>query len=277
MVKNKSKPIVKKNKFINSGFEKKSRDGSFLIFGRKPITEQLKDYSNTIKKIYHIDNSQETPEVKKILDIAKAKKVNIENINSKTAISILGKVNHQGISAQVSKFSYQDQMDWEIKIRKSKKKNLVLVLDKMEDVGNFGAIIRTAAAVGVSAIFVSGDNQAPVNGTVFKTSAGNILKVKIIKVVNIGQMIQKLKDLKFWTYAIDMAKGSHKSNLWGQKFDTNTAFILGGEGKGISLKVREKCDFIIPIPMENNVESLNISVSAAIAMYEWKRQETSIK
>jgi 23S rRNA (guanosine2251-2'-O)-methyltransferase len=74
---------------------------------------------------------------------------------------------------------------------------MVLLLDKIEDVGNFGAIIRTAAAVGVSAIFVSGDKQAPVNGTVFKTSAGNISKVKIIKVSNINQMISKLKDLKF--------------------------------------------------------------------------------
>ena len=145
------------------------------------------------------------------------------------------------------------------------------MLDKIEDVGNFGAIIRTAAAVGVSAIFISGDGQAPINGTVFKTSAGNISKVKIIKCINIGQIVEKLKELKFWTYAVDMDK-KKGGDLWGQKFDTNTAFILGAEGSGVSLKVREKCDFVIPIPMENNVESLNVSVSGAIVMYEWKRQ-----
>ena len=149
----------------------------------------------------------------------------------------------------------------------------MLVLDKLEDVGNFGAIIRTAAAVGVSAIFVSGDNQAPVNGTVFKTSAGNILKVKIIKTPNINQIIKKLKELKFWTYAVDMPENAKGGDLWDQKFDTNTAFVLGGEGKGVSEKVRENCDFITPIPMENGVESLNVSVSGAIAMYEWKRQQ----
>jgi 23S rRNA (guanosine2251-2'-O)-methyltransferase len=273
MAKNKQKKIIVKNKFINSGFEKKSKDGSFMIFGRKPIFEQIENFPGKVKKLFIIDNSLETLEIKKIHDFAKDKKITIENINSKTAITKIGKVNHQGIAAQVAKFEYFDQLDWEIGIRKSKKNNLVLVLDKIEDVGNFGAIIRSAAACGVSAIFVSGDKQAPVNGTVFKTSAGNISKVKIVKVVNVGQIVKKLKDLKFWTYAIDMPENADKGGLWDQKFDSNTALVLGGESDGVSLKVREACDFIMPIPMENGVESLNVSVSGAIAMYEWKRQQ----
>lgn len=267
MTKNRAKKIVK-NKFINSGIEKKNKDGSFLIFGRKPILEQLENFSKKVKKIFIIDNAHEGGDVKKIYELAKELKISIENINSKTALFKVGKVNHQGIAAQVSRFEYFDQMEWEIDIRKSKKNNLVLVLDKIEDVGNFGAIIRSAAATGVSAIFVSGDNQAPVNGTVFKTSAGNISKVKIIKVVNINQIVQKLKDLKFWTYAVDMLENSRGGDLWYQKFDTNTALVLGGEGSGVSQKVRENCDFVMPIPMENGVESLNVSVSGAIAMYE---------
>lgn len=273
MAKNTSKKNIVKNKFVNSGFEKKSKDGTFLIFGRKPILEQLQNFPAKVKKVYIIDNSHEGVEVNKIYELAKEKKILVENINSRTALSVVGKVNHQGIAASVSKFEYGDQLDWEIKTRKTKKHNLVLVLDKIEDVGNFGAIIRSAAAVGVSAIFVSGDKQAPVNGTVFKTSAGNISKVKIIKVVNIGQIVKKLKDLKYWTYAVDMQDDSESGSLWEQKFDTNTALVLGGEGEGVSLKVREACDFIMPIPMENDVESLNVSVSGAIAMYEWKRQQ----
>ena len=163
-------------------------------------------------------------------------------------------------------------MDWELAVRKKERPQLVLVLDHIEDVGNFRAIIRSAAAFGVSAIFVPSDRQAPVNGTVFKTSAGNISKVKIIKIPNVNQLINKLKDLKFWTYAIDMPENSKEGVIWEQKFDSNTAFILGAEGAGVSQKVRENCDFTVPIPMENEVESLNVSVSGAIAMYEWKRQ-----
>jgi tRNA G18 (ribose-2'-O)-methylase SpoU len=111
MAKNKQKKIIIKNKFVNSGFEKKSKDGSFLIFGRKPIGEQLKNFSKKVKKIFIIDNSHESPEIKKILEIAKLKKISIENINSQTAVTKIGKVNHQGIVAQVSKFEYFDHMD----------------------------------------------------------------------------------------------------------------------------------------------------------------------
>jgi tRNA G18 (ribose-2'-O)-methylase SpoU len=111
MAKNKKKKIIIKNKFINSGFEKKSKDGSFLIFGRKPIFEQLEKSSDKVKKIYIIDSSHEEGDVKKIYELAKNNKISIENINSKTASGKLGKVNHQGVAAQVSKFEYGDQMD----------------------------------------------------------------------------------------------------------------------------------------------------------------------
>lgn len=274
MAKNRSKIRVVKNKFINSGIEKKSVDGSFVIFGKKPVLEEMEKRIEKIKTIYIIDNSQEeSDDIKNILEIAKNNRIRVEYINSKTAVGKVGKVNFQGVIAKITKFDYADQLEWEISTRKSEKKELVLVLDKIEDVGNFGAIIRTAAAVGVSAIFISGDSQAPVNGTVFKTSAGNISKVKIIKVVNIGQTIKKLKNLKFWTYAVDMAEKKSKKSIWDENFDSRTALILGGEGKGVSLKVKEACDFTVPIPMENGVESLNVSVSGAIAMYEWKRQQ----
>lgn len=186
------------NKFMNTGSAKKSRDGSFMIFGRKPILEQIVSAPGTFKAFYVVNNAHEiSSKVLKIVEFAKSNKVRIEYINEATAFGKVGKVNFQGIIAQVEKYKYSDHLEWEIAVRKKKKPQLVLVLDKLEDVGNFGAIIRTAAAVGVSAIFVSGDNQAPVNGTVFKTSAGNILKVKIVKTPNINQTVKKLKELKF--------------------------------------------------------------------------------
>ncbi len=252
---------------------KKNRDGSFYIFGKKAILEQIKSNPTSLNSFYVVNNSdQKSSEITNIVDFAKKNKIRIEYINEKTAILKVGKVNIQGIIAGVEKYKYYDSLDWEISFRKKKKPQLVLVLDRIEDVGNFGAIIRTAVAVGVSAIFVSGDNQAPVNGTVFKTSAGNISKVKIIKTPNVNQIVKKLKELKFWTYALDMPKDLKKGDLWNQKFDSHTALVLGGEGKGVSIKVKENCDFITAIPMANDVESLNVSVSGAIVMYEWKRQ-----
>ncbi len=257
-------------KFTNKDLKKKS--GDFYIFGRQPILEVLKKEPNNIKIIYVV-GQVEGESGKKIIAEAKQNKIKLEYISPMTAFSKVGKVNDQGFIAFLHKFKYADQLDWEIQIRKKTKPEMVLLLDHLEDVGNYGAIIRTAAAADVSVIFVAGDRQAPVNGTVFKTSAGNIAKVKIIKVSNISQMIDRLKDLKFWIYAVDMSEDGKEQNLWQCKFDTNTAFILGGEGRGISAKLKEKSDFILSIPMKNEVESLNVSVSAALVMYEWKRQQ----
>ena len=146
---------------------------------------------------------------------------------------------------------------------------------------NFGAILRTAAATGVAGVIVPKDSQAPINGTVYKTSAGAVAKIPVVRVSNINQIIEKLKKNKFWTAAIDMdeeanSKQQKKNQLWNQTFDTPMAFIMGAEGKGVSVKTKEHADYIISIPMENDIESLNVSVAAAVVLYEWKRQITTI-
>ncbi len=184
----------KLGKFVNTGTKGKN---DFYIFGRRPIWEQLENDPKQIKLIYIVSGNQESFEIREIIQKAKENKIPLEHISGRTAAAKVGKVNDQGVIASMERFKYADQMDWEIAVRKEEKPQLVLVLDHIEDVGNFGAIIRTAAAFGVSAIFVPSDRQAPVNGTVFKTSAGNISRVKIIKVPNVNQMISKLKDLKF--------------------------------------------------------------------------------
>jgi 23S rRNA (guanosine2251-2'-O)-methyltransferase len=159
-----------------------------------------------------------------------------------------------------------------------------LVLDKVEDPQNFGAIVRSAGAAGVSAVFVANASQAPVNATVFKTSAGVITKVPIVQVANIADTLEKLKDAGFWNYGVDMNELSEEDkednpyaegskSIWDIEFDNNTALVVGAEGSGLSRIARENCDFLVHIPMQNNVESLNVSVSAALSMYEWRRQQ----
>lgn len=175
-------------------------------------------------------------------------------------------------------FSYSNFLEWQ-KTLDLNKKNLILILNNVEDVHNFGAIIRTAAAVGARGIIVEKVRQAPVNETVLKTSAFNLLKIPIVEVSNINQAIEKMKERNFWIYGLDMfdknlQEVSVSDNIFQQKFDKNTVLVLGSEGKGLAELVKKKCDFIVSIPMENQVESLNVSVSAAVAMYEWKRQNS---
>lgn len=255
----------------------KKEQNDLIIFGRKPVEEQLKnDYRNIEEIIFIHQKNGMSKEMKDMKSVASEKRVKVSFIEEKKAEALIGKVNSQGILAKIKKYRYKKYNDWVKEDLIKGKSNLVLILDKIEDVGNFGALIRTAAAVGVSAIFVPEHNQAPVNGTVFKTSAGNATKVNIINDLNINRVIEDLQKNDFWVYAIDIEedKKEYKSgNIWEQNFSGNTAIVLGAEGNGISEKVLEKCDFVTPIPMGNGVESLNVSVAGAIAMYEWKRQQ----
>jgi 23S rRNA (guanosine2251-2'-O)-methyltransferase len=206
---------------------------------------------------------------------AKEHNIPFNTISKHKMKEYVGDVNTQGILALVNSYEYMDFDSWAETVDMDSLPG-VLILDKIEDTHNYGAIIRTAAAAGVSAIFVAKDQQAPVNGTVFKTSAGAVLHVPIVRVSNINQTIKKLQDMKFWIAAVDMDPEG-KNTIWNQTYDTAMGFVVGSEGKGISEKTLEHSDFIVSIPMVDDVESLNVSVAAAVTLYEWKRQITQIK
>lgn len=255
----------------NIKHKKQKKDG-LLIYGQNVIFELLNSQKDNILEFYLLS----TKEIKesltsKIKEISNKYKIKINHVDKNFFIKNFGEnINHQGIVAKIKSFQYKDFTQWQEE-SKQKEKELVLLLDKIEDVGNFGAIIRTAAAVGVSTIFVPSFGQAPMNEAVFKTSAGNIFKIDIIEVSNINNTIKKLKELKFWIYGLDMSQ-KKENNIFNQEFDKKTVLVLGSEGRGVSEKTLEKCDFISSIPMENDVESLNVSVSAALIMYQWKKQ-----
>ena len=253
----------------------KREKNPLILYGKNTVREVIENDWKNIEEFYFLsDAGKFTQDLKEFKEFAQKKKIKISFITNKIANEITNNRPHQNILIKIKKYQYAKFNQWIKKLDK-KRPNLVLILDKIEDVGNFGAIIRSAAAVGVAGIIVPDHQQAPVNGTVFKTSAGTVNRVKIIRDINLNQAVERLKKEDFWIYAIDMEdKKKYKDgNIWEQKFDGNTAFILGNEGDGISQKLLEKADFITPIPMENEVESLNVSVSSAIAMFEWKRQQ----
>ena len=254
----------------------KNKKDDLLIFGKRPVEEVLSENPRNIEKIIFIEQEGGlNTDLKVLKKEAEKNKIQVIFMQEHQAEKLLGEVNFQGVLASVKKYEYRKYNDWLQRDLDKKGNNLVLILDKISDVGNFGALIRTAVAVGVSAIFVPEHEQAPVNGTVFKTSAGTVSKIRIIKDLNLNQVVEDLKKRDFWIYGIDMddEREYPAGNIWEQNFDGNTAIVLGSEGKGVSQKILEKCDFITPIPMENDVESLNVSVAGAVAMYEWKRQQ----
>lgn len=243
--------------------------------------EVLQNAPDKLAEVFFVQEKGDVlNDVEAIADAARAADVRLTSIESKRAGRLVPHLDSlrltQGVIAYYTGFEYKSWGEFDERCA-ALPHSCVLVLDGIEDVGNFGAIIRSAAACGVDAVFVSDFHQAPVSGGVFKTSAGAVNKIDIVQFSGMGQVMESLKKSEYWIYGIDMEEEGVQypsGNIWQQKFDGRTALIVGSEDKGISTKAKEKCDFIAPIPMENDIESLNVSVAAAVAMYEWKRQQS---
>lgn len=251
----------------------KTKGDSFYIYGKKPVEEQLMRNPENVMRVFVSDKmAAKDGGFQELRAFAKDNRIPINPVTKMKIQDYVGDVNDQGVIALLKRPEYVEFDEWFDGIDKESMP-CVLVLDHVEDTHNFGAILRTAAAAGIAGVIVAKDRQAPINGTVYKTSAGALTHVPVIRVSNINQAISRLKEAHFWVSAIDMDEESkHPLTLWQQKFDSPTVIVMGGEGKGVSEKVSENSDFIVSIPMENEVESLNVSVAAAVVLYEWKRQ-----
>lgn len=242
-------------------------DTNIYIYGRNPIKEALTNEAERIEKIFVRDSLHDS-QLPEVFKLASQYRIPISHVPGSKLYDLVGSVNDQGVVALMSQISYQDFGDWLDSVDTSEYP-AILLLDEIEDPGNLGAILRTAAAAGMSAVLVPKHRQAPINATVFKTSAGTAGRIPIVRAGNLNQAILKLKDEGFWIGGLDM---SGDKELWDLEVDRPLAFVVGNEGSGISKKTLEHCDYKFRIPMENRVESLNASVSAALLCYEWKRK-----
>ncbi len=225
-----------------------------LIYGRNVAEEIIKFNKKSIRKIIIQDDFSD----KNLISLIEKEKLNVI-FKKKQQLDNLANGNHQGIILDVMDYQYYDIED----VVKNNA-NFVLLLDHLEDPHNFGAIIRTAEAAGVDYIIVPEKRETLVNATVMKTSAGSLIRSKIVKVSNIVNTIQKLKDNGFWIVGTDMNGQDYKEIDYSGKI----GLVIGNEGKGISNLVSKSCDFIASIPMYGQNNSLNASVAAGIMIYE---------
>jgi len=178
-----------------------------------------------------------------------------------------GHVAHQGVVAVTSAKQYSDLDD--VIAAKRGEYSLVVVLDGVEDPHNLGAILRTADAAGADGVVIPERRAAGVTGTVTKASAGASEHLPIAKVTNISRTVEELKDRNIWTVGLD----EHGSQTYDAiDYNMDCALVLGAEGQGLHDLVKKKCDFLVSIPMLGKVPSLNVSVAAAVVLYEIVRQ-----
>ncbi|KAB3532395.1 23S rRNA (guanosine(2251)-2'-O)-methyltransferase RlmB [Alkaliphilus serpentinus] len=240
--------------------------------GRNPIMEALKS-DREIDKILIAKGSTEGS-VKKIIGHAKDKGIPVQYVERQKLNDLAESNNHQGIMAYVAAHDYSTVEEILEGARKKGKTPFVIILDEIMDPHNLGSIMRTADAVGADGIIIPKRRSVGLTAVVAKTSAGAIEYVPVAKVSNIAQTIDKLKEEGLWVAGADM---SGEKEHFNQDLKGAIALVIGNEGKGVSRLIKEKCDFLVKLPMVGKIESLNASVAAAILMYEVLRQRMVAK
>lgn len=239
-----------------------------IIYGKNPVKEAIMS-GKTINKIY---TQGSTKELYDIIKLAKDRRIIVVESEKTKLDKMCDGKNSQGIVASVTDYEYCTIDDILDEAQKREEKPFIVILDKIEDPHNLGAIIRTCECMGVHGIIIQKRNACQVTDTVEKVSAGACSFVKIARVTNITESIKYLKEKGLWIYGLDM-EGSEV--IYNTKFDSAIGIVVGNEGSGISRLVKENCDFMINIPMTGNINSLNASVSAAISIYEVGRQKNT--
>lgn len=234
-----------------------------LIEGRNSVTQAL-DGNGTIDKVLISSNLRDQQLIEKI----KASGVTYQFVDKLALDKISKAKNHQGVVAYVTNYQYFDLKEVIESAYASGKQPLFLILDGVEDPHNLGNIIRTAECMGVDGIILPKNRSVTVNDTAMRVSQGAASNVRICKVVNVNQEIQRLKDKGFWIYGVELGGMEiSKVNLKGP-----VALVMGSEGNGIHQLTRKLVDGIVTIQMHGKINSLNVGSATAIALYEVNRQ-----
>ena len=235
------------------------------IAGRNPVTEAIRA-GRPIDKILIQDGAGGAAD--RVRKLAQENGIPVEIVPKRDIDKLAAGENHQGIVAFASTHEYASVDDILKAAEKSGEPPFIVVLDGIEDPHNLGAILRSAECAGVHGVIIPKRNACGLTETVAKSSAGAVEYVPCAKVTNIARTLEDLKLRGIWVYACDMGD----ELIYDQDMTGPLAIVIGSEGFGISRLVREKCDFVVSIPMKGQVNSLNASNAAAIIMYEVVKQ-----
>ena len=273
-----------------------------MIEGRRACFEALEAHL-PLKKLLVQDNMNaalQTADVERLIACARERGISCEYVKKSAMDALSSHGAHQGVMFETAPFAYAELSDVLATIdRKAaraadasaaeafasdaselfantdnqasahKQASLVVLLDHVVDEGNFGAIVRSAEVVGASCVIIANARCASVGVGAYKTSAGAVLHMPIVQVVNLARAIDELKEHGFWVIG---ASEHAQQTVWNAPFAGNVCLVMGSEENGISSLVQKKCDFICKLPQRGRIESLNVAQAATVMCYEWMRQ-----
>ena len=262
-----------KKPYAPAPVENERDEQPYLLIGRNAVREAIKS-GRSIDRI--LVTTEHDGSLGEIVTLARECKIVVREVDRKKLDELCmpfghgGKTaNHQGVAAYAAGVTYCEVSDILAYAKQRGEAPFVIVLDGVEDPHNLGSIIRSADCAGAHGVIIGKRRSASVTAAAVKASAGATEYVKIARVVNISAAIAQLKSEGVWVAGADMDGGDmHTQALKGP-----LALVIGNEGEGLSKLVRENCDFLVSIPMQGHIDSLNAGVAAAVLMFEKKRQD----
>jgi 23S rRNA (guanosine2251-2'-O)-methyltransferase len=233
-----------------------------FIYSRNAVYEALRAGRREIFKIQIAEGAQEKGRLAEILNMAKERRIPVE----KAQRTRLDKVhqNHQGVVAEVSGYSYSDEVEILDLAGQRNEPPLILLLDSLNDPQNFGTLLRTAEAIGVHGVVIPLAHTVEVTPAVVNASSGASEHLLIGR-ANLAQAIDALKEAEVWVVGLDQDGVELKPDS--RHLKGALGLVVGSEGEGIRPLVRSKCDIVLKLPMRGRIESLNAAVAGSVALY----------
>jgi 23S rRNA (guanosine2251-2'-O)-methyltransferase len=242
-----------------------------LLAGFHAVTARLRHAPGSVREIY-VDAKRRDPRVRELTALADARGVRVVPVDNARLAGLAGDARHQGVVARVDPGTRPVDLD-EL-VQGLSQSAFLLLLDGVTDPHNLGACLRVADAMGVHAVIVPKDRSAGLSPVVVKVASGATESVPLIPVTNLARTIEELK-----TAGIQVLGAAEEGSqsLLEVRLDGPVAWALGAEGAGLRRLTRERCDTLVRIPMFGQVESLNVSVAAALCLYETRRQREAVR
>jgi len=237
-----------------------------IIHGFHAVTARIRQNADSVLEIY-VDTQRRDPRARDLLKLAETQGVRIVPVDSKRLDGMAGNARHQGVAARVNAAQKVQHLDDVLDTLTEPA--LLLVLDGVQDPHNLGACLRSADAFGVHAVIAPKDRAVGITSTVEKVACGAAETVPYITVTNLARTLRELKERDIWVVGAD---SEAETDLHGFKHTGALAWVLGAEGEGLRRLTKETCDQLVKIPMLGSVESLNVSVSTGVCLYEARRQ-----
>lgn len=242
-----------------------------VLWGINTVREVLETSPRKVNEIL-VQRGKTGAKYQEIIDKARAENIRLRFVEQ-NRIGLPANCNHQGVVARIASTELLtlDQLLDSLRRSEDNSKQRLIVLDSIQDPHNLGAILRSALAAGFNAVILPRERSAPLSGTVAKTSSGALSRMQVCQVVNLSETLKILSEHGFWVYGAVAEKEA--VSVYETNFTAPLCLVVGSEGKGIRPLVQKQCDFLVTIPIQGNFDSLNVSVAAAVIMFEIVRQQ----